>query len=1006
MSARRSGPILLAALLSAAACKDVSQQAPPDTLVIAVFSSPNIPTPNDLVLQAVPTLPDSAQKNLLQSLVDQGGFPADQAPTLSIPLRAYAWNDATHAYEASADLPTLDPASVTSETAALYKVDVSPPTRVEVEAVATQRAGTAALVPVADDTGSRRLLPGRYVFAVRGGSHGLKTTTGLPIDADTAIALTIPNKDLSNPANQPPGGLDAAQVAQLGAVQGVLWNPLTWGPVNIAGTNYWTASPSADVTPAYAAVDAAFPHEQVASIAAFQIAPRAGETFAAVDSTSGEAPLPLDLLRTGEDGTIAFNAAFGPAAEGLTTLDGFSTTAMLLAPVITPGSAVSAIDASTVYGATVFLYELGGATPVLLPELKHELFKGLAGDPASARYVAQPTPIIVPQGASCPIVGGCSPVIGLQPAVNTGLGLYLPPLKESTTYAVVITNGVRDLAGAPLARSSVMPLLLDPNPLVHPVTGASLVGGVDDTTAGALQRMNDELEPVLEALPDGTTVDDVSLAYTFRTQSITPTALSIAALPYQAGAGTVLSATFLTPAQAAAQYGLSAANLPTPPVAEVAEVRLATVSLLLGSENGAFNPDLPTPEPITALVAIPSAAAVTGACPPGIDAAACAPLVVYRHGITRSKADVLAVAAALTAQGFVVAAIDGEKHGDRSWCTSDDQCCPAALCGAASTCAFKDNFTSPTDGTTQIGVCESAPDVRGSYLNMRVDCAEPFLADGVSPNPACLSPKGIPYVSANYLVSLNFFRTRDTLRQDIIDQSSLVKALAPTATSADAFATHLAASDIAVDYTKVYLLSHSLGAIQGAVDVAVNPRFSHSVFAAPGATVVDIFANPASDYHAALVELLDPIQENSAEYLQLLQVAKWILDPAEPANFAKHVNLERLVSPLNAAGFANQSRAGQLLVENALCDNVIPNTQNAYFASQLGLSVPTPGAASSGYVQWYVNSAATQTCPADAATHSFLFDGADLSLTTQAQVTAASFLASPATQPATVRPQP
>jgi len=1027
MLVRRPG-LALVALLALTACPKVNQTAPAPTVVIATFSSPNIPTPNDLALQAVPTLPPSAQKDLLQSFVDQGGFPADQAPTLTVPLRAYAWNSATNAYDPATALPQIDPSTVTATTAALFRVDVSTPQQVAVEATAVQQAGALTLVPAADASGSRRLAAGRYVFAVRGGANGVLTTDRLPIGADLPIALTVPDVDLTVPANQPPGGLTQAQLAQLVPLQTALWQPIGWTAVNVGGTNYWTPGPNPSVHPAYSSIDAAFPHADVASIAAFQIAPPTGSTIPVVDAASGEAPLPNDLLRTGPNGTIAYNPAFGPIAQGLATLQGFSTTAMLLAPVAKPGSAASAIDASTVNGSTVFLYKLGGSAPALVPEFKEQVALGGLGNPALSGYVAQPTPIIVPQGTQCPIPGGCSQTIGLQPAVGvpTPLGtFYLPPLAEKTSYAVVITNRVKDLAGKSLARPTFMTLLLDSNPLVDPSTGASLVGGVDAATAAVIEQMRTDLAPVFSNLHDGAAVADVVLAYTFETQPITDTALAIAALPYQqAGAGTVQAASFLTPAETAASYGIDGSHLPGPPsgpIAEFAEVSLPTISLLLNSQNeGAFDPAHPVAEPITALVAIPNPALVTGACPPGSPAFAttthCAPLVVYVHGTTRSKADVLPVAAALTAQGFVVAAIDGEKRGDRSYCTSDSQCCPSPVCGPASgtapsTCAIKTNFTTPSDGGTPIGVCESAPGVRGSYLNQRVDCTQPFLADGTTPNPACLSPKGIPYVSANYLITANFFRSRDSLRQDIIDESALVKALAPTGQASDAFANELLAHNIAVDFTKVYWVSQSLGSMQGAVDIAANPRIARAVFNAPGATVVDILANPASSFHAALLEAIAPIQENTPEYLQVLQIAKWVLDPAEPANFGQHVIQSPLASPLNAAGFPNPDRTGAVLLENAYCDNTVPNTQNAYFASQvIGPLVPPPGAGTTGYVQWYIDATVASpppACPANgvgppAATHGFLLDGVALPLTTTAQTTAARFLLSPSAQPDTI----
>ena len=78
-----------------------------------------------------------------------------------------------------------------------------------------------------------------------------------------------------------------------------------------------------------------------------------------VDSGSGVAPLPFDLMREAvpadttkplDGGLVKPNAAFGAAGAGLVTLDGFSTTAMILAPTSGP------ITAGTV-AANVKLYK-------------------------------------------------------------------------------------------------------------------------------------------------------------------------------------------------------------------------------------------------------------------------------------------------------------------------------------------------------------------------------------------------------------------------------------------------------------------------------------------------------------------------------------------------------------------------------------------------------------------------------------------------------------------------
>jgi hypothetical protein len=858
------------------------------------------------------------------------------------------------------------------------------------------------------------------------------------------VALVIPDKDLTNPENQPLGsipdsngsGTNADEISSLETLRAATWQQLTW--TNATGA--WTPAPSNAVTPAFTAVSAAFPAAETATIATFGTAPDAGPVVL-IDAGSGQAPLPIDLLRTDADGTIDDNPAFGAAAAGLDTLDGFSTTAMMLAQTSVP------VDASTVNGANAFLYRLtkngaGAVTAVtLLPELKHQvglLQAGLGGNPFSARYLAEPPPIItaangnIIPGVPCVATGGCSPLIGLQPAVGApipGLGtVYLPPLEESTSYAVVVTTRVKDMLGRPFARPTVAKIILDFTHILKADGVTSDIPGVGDATAGALARMQAELNPIWApgGLPAGTTKADVAAAYTFKTQSITEASLDLVAVPMFGAGQAAIQGTprFVTTNTIATEYGFDPAYLPSGPsgpIAEMAEVQLNTTSLLLDSQNGgAFDPAHPVPEVVTALVVIPNPALVTGACPAtgGFTAARCAPLVVFHHGVTRARGDLLPVAASLAARGFVVVAIDGEKQGDRSYCKSDAECCPAAVCGTASTCAFKANLTTPVDVTgttpTPIGVCESAPGVRGAYLNFNIACshAQRFLGDGVTPNPACIAYKGIPYVSGQFLVSMNFFRLRDSLRQDVIDQSAVMTAFAPSAKGTDAFATHLETTHgLAIDPTSVYWHSVSLGSNQGVVAAAVNPRITRAVFPQLGATDVDIFANPQSFYNPTLLRVIAPVEAGSADYLKLLQVAKWILDPAEAANFARHVVPGDLVSPVGPMP------AREVMTHISLCDDTVPNAQNTFLASQLGLSVPLPTANVPGRVQWYVNTndpAADLTCTArygdPPITTAFVDHGVILgaggtpTLTSQAQTNAASFLASPGDQPSTVRP--
>src|SRR5207253_6905465 len=98
-----------------------------------------------------------------------------------------------------------------------------------------------------------------------------------------------------------------------------------------------------------------------------------------------------------------------------------------------------------------------------------------------------------------------------------------------------------------------------------------------------------------------------------------------------------------------------------------------------------------------------------------------------------------------------------------------------------------------------IGTCGAAG---FNYLPVSTSC--------LTTNCGWAGTAGIPAVSSNYLVSANFFRTRDTLRQDMIDQSQLVRAVAfaPTAappTGHNLF-DHLVATGVTTHPTTIYFV--------------------------------------------------------------------------------------------------------------------------------------------------------------------------------------------------------
>ena len=945
-SLRRAAALALPLALTA--CTSVTQEPQTSDLVFATFNSTTgaIPLPNDLLLQSAATAAPSAtlsaaQIEVLKGYALSGGFPSDVEAAITIPFNAVTWDPATGAsgaYVPAATPPTLDPASVTAQTVVLLRADTSPPSAVDYDAVIS--AGKLTLRPKLAANGQRHWAGGRYVVAVRGGPSGVKTTGGLPVNPDTGVALAIPNLDMTNPENQPPGGLSPALAAQVNGLRAVLWSPFNW-QANAGGA--WSPVPDPAVTPAFTAVDRVFPYRETAVIATFAIDKSA---HVALDSSAGQAPFPSDFLLernvancpTGVAPCIVNNPAFGAAAAGLRTLDGFSTTALLLAPLTGP------VDASTITRNNVHLFELPpGANPVWVKDLSSTLPTG-----AGAAYVTQPP------GTSS---GGFATTLVLAPAAladlsGLGLGKFaLPPLKERTMYAVVVTKRVKNADGTPMTRGAVANILLSTTqPLAGPGPGGtniSYVQGADYATAAGLQQLRDGLNPflgALGALTGGTTTkDDVAMVYTVTTQSVTGTSLSLSAAPYsiEAGAGAAIFAgTGIAPLT-------PPAGIPTAGVAGFYSLAFNSADIT-DKATGALRPtlasDLANPATVPtlltslhAVVAIPEAASVPD-CGAGFPAGAkCARLVLVGHGLLGDKDTVFAVASSLASQGFLVAGIDFPLHGERNWCTADSQC--------------------TTDGTAGDGTCDKT----GAFAAGRAindfsvsagqgDCGslDPTSATCTALRPGICANGSVPLkAAARFMITPNFFRARDTFRQYLFDVAAATLALSRPPTMPAPAGNPLSAvlpAGVIVDPRAIFYEGLSWGAVNGPSVLATNSRITRGALSVGGGTIVDalvtsptyrpffdaLLPNLIPGYTVAKVTQGNPAFDPAvfAQFTQLQQVAKWILDPGDPINYAQKLRTAPMPDLLADPTGAVAQPVKDVFTQIALGDDSVPNPTN------------------------------------------------------------------------------
>jgi len=319
------------------------------------------------------------------------------------------------------------------------------------------------------------------------------------------------------------------------------------------------------------------------------------------------------------------------------------------------------------------------------------------------------------------------------------------------------------------------------------------------------------------------------------------------------------------------------------------------------------------------IAAIPNAAKIPGPWP----------VVVYQHGLTRRKEDVLALVAQLNRLGFAVVAIDLQLHGSRAIPISND-----ALSGCAGTCY---------NGATNTGTaCDTV-----TACSPGLTCVN-GIGDPVDPpdNPQCYSPA----------ISANLDATRDSIRQSVLDQMILYKAVEACGASSCASTNNSSVFSVQPDH--IVYLGHSLGSFVGAItnSMATDPRAT--VLDVGGVGIPDVLENTDSVFFRAFyVNALlqagiltgtpcDPTDgtvglcmnndwQKQPAFQQFAAIQRWVLDPGDPANY---------VSP--HPGFAGMA-SKKFLFQEVIGDQVVPNLASDDEGMLLGQTAMTADPATS-----------------------------------------------------------
>lgn len=584
-----------------------------------------------------------------------------------------------------------------------------------------------------------------------------------------------------------------------------------------------------------------------------------GVLTARFDPANGVLPFPSNLLYLGSTDLTLNPPVADPAdksdpAVALSALDGFSNSENWVTTFVDNDGNPGAIDpASVVPGQSVRVFQVTAREFVAVTGIVRELTPG-------ADFVAT-----VAEGG----------VLAIVP---------LKPLPEYSTFMAVLTNDIKDAAGNDATPDQTYFLTKRQEPWID-AGGNSTYPLIDDETAQTLEQLR-QITSSMEAAAAsaGVPPDEIILAWTMQTQSVTPTLKLLRSVTEPAPVQAALTG---QNTQAVGGFGLadiamgvitlpyylgepSQAN-PTAPLTDNWEASPGAYVPpfdQLGLDPTSTNLTVANPFPaVKSMQTVPFVLAVPSAASGFEQPAEGWPVVIYAHGITRNRTDVLGMADAIASAGYAVIAIDHPLHGVVP--EVEPQLAPFYI--------------------------ENTP--FGAIADERT-----FEVDYFDNATGALSPDGIPDASgSSYFNLLNLQAVRDNLRQSQADLSVLAASLQNIDIDGDQMPD--------LNTFDVGFVGHSYGAFIGVPFLAVEPIVSRAYLNAGGAVLIR--SAEAGSFGVRIRALLSAagIEAGTPEFEQFLTVAQTVAGSADATGWAVEASLKMPILHNQVQG-----------------DSVVPNT--------------------------------------------------------------------------------
>jgi pimeloyl-ACP methyl ester carboxylesterase len=505
-----------------------------------------------------------------------------------------------------------------------------------------------------------------------------------------------------------------------------------------------------------------------------------------------------------------------------------------------------------------------------------------------------------------PLVEGTDYSLGVSTGADSGGTVLnitpLKPLAGSSSYLVVLTTGIKDTSGAAVTPSTDYAAILAAD-------APALAAGADPTKIDASALPETGLLPVAQftlaqlavAAGAGIAPTKIALTFSFSTEylgaALQTMAATATATAQPTGVGII--DTGLTVSDA-----ITAAGETPPAPAALAELYAGTVALpyylptptqptadatapLTGSWMAGKNRTLD----VTALNPMPTATVATNVIPilvsiPNVASGCTMPgtgwkTVIFQHGITRSREDMLAVAGSFASQCFAVVAIDLPLHGVTN--TKD----PLYLKG------YERTFDLPE--------------------------VTPFF----SADSSTIAPSGSYFINLGSLLT-----SRDNLREGAADLINLTATL-PTMVAVDNPTAPTVINTF--DGSQIYFVGHSLGAIIGTTFLGVDgSKIVASTLANPGGNISQLLLNSPSfapQINAGLAA--EGVVAGTQFYDDFFRNAQAVIEDGDPANYAAAATANTPIHMIEVVGGFDAAN---------VADTVVPNSSTDLLANLMGLT--------------------------------------------------------------------